>query len=100
MSNELGSSPCLDEYTSVHQGKDENFENWKSSPKRRSVHEMIKRFQQVSGMHNGRKSQRDLTGSSEPTSPNRSPCSPIQRMQTQNGMTNGWHRENGGQYNF
>lgn len=87
MSNEHSSSPCLDEFTPVHRTKDEN---WKSSPKRRSVHEIIKRFQQVSGMHNGRKSQRDLT-ESEPPSPNHSP-----RMAPQGGITNGWHRENGG----
>lgn len=89
MSNEHSSSPCLDEFTPVHRTKDEN---WKSSPKRRSVHEIIKRFQQVSGMHNGRKSQRDLT-ESEPPSPNHSP-----RMAPQGGITNGWHRENGGKY--
>lgn len=71
--------------------KNEDTSNeWKSSG-RRSVHEMIKRFQQVPGMHNGWRSTR--SGSSEPTSPEHSQCSQNQRVQPQGGVANSWRGE-------
>ena len=97
MSNEFETSPVNDP-SSLQKDNEENCENWRSSPKRRSVHEMIKQFQKVSGMHNGWRGQ--LPGSSEPTSPDHSQCSQNQRVQPQGGLTNGWHGENGGVCHF
>lgn len=55
---------------------------------------MIKRFQQVPGMHNGWRGQR--SGSSEPTSPEHSQCSQNKRIQPQGGVGNSWHGEGEG----
>lgn len=52
---------------------------------------MIKRFQQVPGMHNGWRGPR--SGSSEPTSPEHSQCSQNQRVQPQGGVGNTWRGE-------
>ena len=98
MLNEFGSSPCQNDRGLIQKSNDENCENWRLSPKRRSVHEMIKRFQQVSGLHNGWKGQR--SGSSEPVSPDHSQCLQNQRVQPQGGLTNGWHGESGGVYHL
>lgn len=78
-----------DESSAMRKSEDNSGE-WRSSG-RRSVHEMIKRFQQVPGMHNGWRGTR--SGSSEPTSPEHSQCSQNQRVQPQGGVGNGWHGE-------
>ncbi|XP_034949834.1 ankyrin repeat domain-containing protein 6 [Chelonus insularis] len=79
---------CDDRDGSKKSSKDAT-NSWEVSPSRRSVHEMIKRFQQVPGMHNGWRGPRSV--SSEPTSPDNSSC--LQnRLQTQ-GQSNGWHAE-------
>ncbi|XP_048507375.1 uncharacterized protein LOC105688466 isoform X3 [Athalia rosae] len=70
--------------------------DWRrAAPGRRSVHEMIQRFQSVPGMHNGwRGGQR--SGSSEPTSPDHSQSSQNLRVQPQGGIGNGWRGEGEG----
>lgn len=55
---------------------------------------MIRRFQNVPGMHNGWKGQR--SGSSEPTSPDHSQSSKNLRVQPQGGVSNGWRGEGEG----
>ncbi|XP_012278218.1 ankyrin repeat domain-containing protein 6 isoform X2 [Orussus abietinus] len=89
LSHDLGPS-CQDERGGSGKNEEDS-DNWRSSPGRRSVHEMIKRFQQVPGMHNGWKGARP--GSSEPTSPDHSQCSQGQRLQPQGALGNGWHAE-------
>ncbi|XP_044014409.1 ankyrin repeat domain-containing protein 6 [Aphidius gifuensis] len=72
---------------------EDNADGWRSSASRRSVHEMIKRFQQVPGMHNGWRGP--ISVSSEQTiSPANSHCS--QRVQPQGTSSNGWHAEGQG----
>lgn len=70
-------------------------EGWRSSASRRSVHEMIKRFQQVPGMHNGWRAPRSVS-SEQTASPDPSQCSPRQRVQPQGIASNGWHVEGPG----
>lgn len=88
-SRDHGVNPCQDESNAARKNEDTSNE-WKSSG-RRSVHEMIKRFQQVPGMHNGWRGPR--SGSSEPTSPEHSQCSQNQRVQPQGGVGNTWRGE-------
>ncbi|XP_076660567.1 ankyrin repeat domain containing protein 6 diego isoform X2 [Halictus rubicundus] len=88
-SRDHGMNSCQEE-SSTTRKSDDNLNEWRSSG-RRSVHEMIKRFQQVPGMHNGWRGTR--SGSSEPTSPENSQCSQNQRVQPQGGVGNGWHGE-------
>ena len=96
MSHEIVSGNCQDDRENSHKSHDENSAAWASTPTRRSVHEMIKRFQQVPGMHNGWRGTRSV--SSEPTtSPDHSQCSQGQRIQPQGIATNGWHPEGQGE---
>lgn len=88
-SRDHGVNSCQDESNAARKNEDTSNE-WKSSG-RRSVHEMIKRFQQVPGMHNGWRGPR--SGSSEPTSPEHSQCSQNQRVQPQGGVGNTWRGE-------
>lgn len=88
-SRDHGINSCQDESSATRKNEDTSNE-WKSSG-RRSVHEMIKRFQQVPGMHNGWRGPR--SGSSEPTSPEHSQCSQNQRVQPQGGVGNSWRGE-------
>ena len=88
-SRDHGMGSCQEESSATRKSEDTSSE-WRSSG-RRSVHEMIKRFQQVPGMHNGWRGAR--SGSSEPTSPEHSQCSQNQRVQPQGGVGNGWHGE-------
>ncbi|XP_046745563.1 ankyrin repeat domain-containing protein 6 isoform X2 [Diprion similis] len=64
-------------------GEESPRNDWRGAPGRRSVHEMIRRFQNVPGMHNRWRGQR--SGSSEPTSPDHSQSSQNQRVQPQGG---------------
>ncbi|XP_076163228.1 ankyrin repeat domain containing protein 6 diego isoform X1 [Ptiloglossa arizonensis] len=91
-SRDHGMNSCQEESNATRKN-DDNSTEWRSSG-RRSVHEMIKRFQQVPGMHNGWRGPR--SGSSEPTSPEHSQCSQNQRVQPQGGVGNGWHGEGKG----
>ncbi|KAK2577474.1 hypothetical protein KPH14_003574 [Odynerus spinipes] len=94
LSQEQGASISQEEGNATRKNGEENSGEWRSSPSRRSVHEMIKRFQQVPGMHNGWRGQR--SGSSEPTSPEHSQCSQNKRVQPQGGVGNTWHGEGEG----
>ncbi|XP_063974684.1 ankyrin repeat domain-containing protein 6 isoform X2 [Diachasmimorpha longicaudata] len=69
-------------------------EGWKSSPSR-SVHEMIKRFQQVPGNHNDWRAIRSA-GSGQTTSPDASQYSPGQRVQPQGTAFTEWPGEGQG----
>ncbi|XP_076394424.1 ankyrin repeat domain containing protein 6 diego isoform X1 [Megachile rotundata] len=88
-SRDHGINSCQDDSSGTRKNDDSSNE-WRSSG-RRSVHEMIKRFQQVPGMHNGWRGPR--SGSSEPTSPEHSQCSQNQRVQPQGGVGNSWRGE-------
>ncbi|KAG7208504.1 hypothetical protein KM043_014727 [Ampulex compressa] len=94
LSREHGVNSCQEESVGSRKNSEESGNDWRASPGRRSVHEMIKRFQQVPGMHNGWRGPR--SGSSEPTSPEHSQCSQSQRVQPQGGLGNGWHGEGEG----
>lgn len=76
---------------------EENGDGWRLSASRRSVHEMIKRFQQVPGMHNGWRGPRSVS-SEQTISPDHSQCS--QRVQPQGTSSNGWHAESQGKINY
>lgn len=55
---------------------------------RRSVHEMIKRFQQVPGMHNGWNGNNQVNGHEKNLQNHHS-------GQSQGATTNGWHKNDG-----
>lgn len=96
MSHEVVSGNCQEDRENSCKSHDESSGAWAATPSRRSVHEMIKRFQQVPGMHNGWRGARSV--SSEPTtSPDHSQCSQGQRVQPQGIATNGWHPEGQGE---
>ncbi|XP_015606320.1 ankyrin repeat domain-containing protein 6 isoform X3 [Cephus cinctus] len=92
--HDITSSPCQDDLEDLNQIPEDNPEGWRSAPGRRSVHEMIKRFQQVPGMHNGWRGPRSR--SSEPASPEHGQTLVNQRVQPQGGLGNGWLGEGQG----
>ncbi|XP_011299630.1 ankyrin repeat domain-containing protein 6 isoform X2 [Fopius arisanus] len=74
---------------------EETREGWKLSPTRRSVHEMIKRFQQTPGIHHGWRSPQ--SASSERTvNLNLRQSSTGHRIQTQGTASSGRHVESHG----
>ncbi|XP_043274602.1 ankyrin repeat domain-containing protein 6 isoform X2 [Venturia canescens] len=77
--------------------EDENPEAWSTTSNRRSVHEMIKRFQQVPGAHNGGwHPPRSVSSEHTTTSPEHSQCSQGLRVQPQGIASNDWHPERQG----
>ncbi|KAK0159713.1 hypothetical protein PV327_010799 [Microctonus hyperodae] len=67
-------------------------DDWRGNNNRRSVHEMIKRFQQSPRMHNGWNGARSIS-SEVTTSPDHSQSSQNHRIQPQGTSSNGWHAE-------